>query len=84
MSFPTARTADRVGLEGVLPDLYEFTLAFWMKTSDKTNFGTPISYATRRSDGASDMDNTLTLQDYNSFVFFVNGQSAFTYVRANG
>ncbi|XP_011674027.2 sushi, von Willebrand factor type A, EGF and pentraxin domain-containing protein 1 [Strongylocentrotus purpuratus] len=84
LSFPTARTADRVGLEGVLPDLYEFTLAFWMKTSDKTNFGTPISYATRGSDGASDMDNTLTLQDYNSFVFFVNGQSAFTYVRANG
>ncbi|XP_054755195.2 sushi, von Willebrand factor type A, EGF and pentraxin domain-containing protein 1-like isoform X1 [Lytechinus pictus] len=83
LSFPAARTADRVALEGVLPDLYEFTLAFWMKTSDQDNFGTPISYATRGPNGASDVDNTITLLDYNSFVFFVNGQSAFTYQQAN-
>ena len=84
LTYPTARTADRVELEGVLPDLYEFTLDFWMKTSDTENYGTPISYATRVSEGFGDQDNILNLQDHNNFVLYVNRESAFTYTGANG
>lgn len=54
-----------------------------MKTSDTTNFGTPISYAVKGLDGEDDMDNALTLQDYNNFVLSVNGKLAFSYIAGN-
>uniref|UniRef100_A0A2K6EQD9 Sushi, von Willebrand factor type A, EGF and pentraxin domain-containing protein 1 n=1 Tax=Propithecus coquereli TaxID=379532 RepID=A0A2K6EQD9_PROCO len=34
-----------VMLDGVLPSLHAVTCTFWMKSSDITNYGTPISYA---------------------------------------
>ncbi|XP_071494914.1 sushi, von Willebrand factor type A, EGF and pentraxin domain-containing protein 1-like [Diadema antillarum] len=83
LHFDTVRTVNRAELEGVLPDLFEFTLAFWMRTSDRVNFGTPISYAVRGAEGEEDVDNALTLQDYNNFVLSVNGESVATYVSAN-
>ncbi|XP_071484486.1 uncharacterized protein [Diadema antillarum] len=83
LPFPSARTTDRAELEGVLPDLFEFTLSFWMTTSDQENYGTPVSYAVRGQNDEEDMDNALTLQDYNNLVLFVNGEAAFTYVQAN-
>ena len=83
LNFPSAVISDKAQLSGILPDLYEFTLAFWMKTSDISNSGTPISYAVRGLDGEEDMDNALTLQDYNNFVLSVNEKIAFTYVAAN-
>ncbi|XP_071495004.1 uncharacterized protein [Diadema antillarum] len=54
-----------------------------MRTSDRVNFGTPISYAVRGAEGEEDVDNALTLQDYNNFVLSVNGESVATYVSAN-
>ncbi|XP_071494926.1 sushi, von Willebrand factor type A, EGF and pentraxin domain-containing protein 1-like [Diadema antillarum] len=83
LHFDIVRTVNRAELEGVLPDLFEFTLAFWMRTSDRVNFGTPISYAVRGAEGEEDVDNALTLQDYNNFVLSVNGESVATYVSAN-
>lgn len=47
-------------LDGVLPPLMAITCTFWMKSSDSTNYGTPISYAVE--DGS---DNTFLLTDYN-------------------
>ncbi|RLG33431.1 hypothetical protein DRN97_05060 [Methanosarcinales archaeon] len=43
----------------------EFTIEFWMKSSDTVHSGTPISYATTHS------DNEILLHDYNAFLLFV-------------
>lgn len=47
-------------MDGVMPPLKEITCAFWMKSSDTINYGTPISYAV---EGGS--DNAFLLVDYN-------------------
>lgn len=47
-------------LDGVLPSLHAVTCAFWMRSSDVINYGTPISYALE-----GDKDNTFLLTDYN-------------------
>ena len=49
-----------VMLDGVLPSLRAVTCTFWMKSSDTTNYGTPISYALENGS-----DNTFLLTDYN-------------------
>ena len=51
-----------------------------MRTSD-TKSGTVISYATKEGDLVQ--DNAFALQDYASFVLFVNNQTVFTGLRAN-
>lgn len=48
-----------VMMDGVMPSLTEITCTFWMKSSDTTNYGTPISYAVEGS------DNAFLLIDYN-------------------
>jgi len=54
------------------------TISFWMKTSDVTNNGTPVSYAT-----ASE-DNIFLIYNYQDFHFRINNQlSANTGVSAN-
>ncbi|KAH0517158.1 Sushi, von Willebrand factor type A, EGF and pentraxin domain-containing protein 1 [Microtus ochrogaster] len=60
-------------LDGVLPSLPAVTCAFWMRSSDVINYGTPISYAL---DG--DKDNTFLLTDYNGWVLYVNGKEKIT------
>ncbi|XP_071951327.1 sushi, von Willebrand factor type A, EGF and pentraxin domain-containing protein 1-like [Antedon mediterranea] len=65
-----------------LPDLYAFTLSFWMQSFDADNYGTPISYATTLSDG-SIIDNAITILNYNSFILYINGEAVFTGVKAN-
>lgn len=49
-------------MDGVMPTLTEITCTFWMKSSDTTNYGTPISYAVEGS------DNAFLLIDYNGSV----------------
>lgn len=51
-----------VMMDGVMPALTEITCTFWMKSSDTTNYGTPISYAVEGS------DNAFLLIDYNGSV----------------
>lgn len=50
-------------LDGVLPSLNEITCAFWMKSTDTTNYGTPISYAVENGS-----DNAFLLTDYNGYI----------------
>ncbi|XP_068090442.1 sushi, von Willebrand factor type A, EGF and pentraxin domain-containing protein 1 isoform X2 [Hyperolius riggenbachi] len=61
-----------VMLDNVLPTMNAITCAFWMKSSDVTNYGTPISYAI---DGS---DNAFLLTDYNGWVLYVNGKEKIT------
>eukprot|EP00111_Clytia_hemisphaerica_P015651 TCONS_00046199-protein len=63
-------------------DLYHVTLAFWMRTSDDENFGTPISYAVRRPDGTVD-DNAFFMNDYSSFNLGINNETESLHFDAN-
>lgn len=49
-------------MDGVMPALTEITCTFWMRSSDTTNYGTPVSYAVEGS------DNAFLLIDYNGSV----------------
>ncbi|XP_056156472.1 LOW QUALITY PROTEIN: sushi, von Willebrand factor type A, EGF and pentraxin domain-containing protein 1 [Lampris incognitus] len=59
-------------MDGVMPALTEITCTFWMRSSDTTNYGTPISYAVEGS------DNAFLLIDYNGWVLYVNGKERIT------
>ncbi|XP_067379775.1 sushi, von Willebrand factor type A, EGF and pentraxin domain-containing protein 1 isoform X2 [Channa argus] len=61
-----------VMMDGVMPALTEITCTFWMRSSDTTNYGTPISYAVEGS------DNAFLLIDYNGWVLYVNGKERIT------
>ncbi|KAM9329386.1 sushi, von Willebrand factor type A, EGF and pentraxin domain-containing protein 1 [Gastrophryne carolinensis] len=61
-----------VMLDNILPTLSAITCAFWMQSSDVTNYGTPISYAIDSS------DNAFLLTDYNGWVLYVNGKERIT------
>uniref|UniRef100_A0A8C4EGK4 Sushi, von Willebrand factor type A, EGF and pentraxin domain-containing protein 1 n=1 Tax=Dicentrarchus labrax TaxID=13489 RepID=A0A8C4EGK4_DICLA len=61
-----------VMMDGVMPALTEITCTFWMRSSDTTNYGTPISYAVEGS------DNAFLLIDYNGWVLYVNGKERVT------
>ncbi|XP_077984041.1 sushi, von Willebrand factor type A, EGF and pentraxin domain-containing protein 1-like [Glandiceps talaboti] len=82
MHFPSAQATDYAMMSNV-PDLYEFTLSFWMRTTDTSSYGTPVSYAHSHGPGETLIDNALTLQDYNSFVLYINGEPVYTDLRAN-
>uniref|UniRef100_M3ZHP6 Sushi, von Willebrand factor type A, EGF and pentraxin domain containing 1 n=1 Tax=Xiphophorus maculatus TaxID=8083 RepID=M3ZHP6_XIPMA len=60
-----------VMMDGVMPALTEITCSFWMKSTDITNYGTPVSYAVEGS------DNAFLLIDYN-WVLYVNGKERIT------
>ncbi|NXO38057.1 SVEP1 protein, partial [Locustella ochotensis] len=62
-----------VMLDGVLPSLGDITCTFWMKSTDTTNYGTPISYAIENGS-----DNAFLLTDYNGWVLYVNGKEKIT------
>lgn len=56
-----------VMMDAVMPALMEITCTFWMKSSDTTNYGTPVSYAVEGS------DNAFLLIDYNGSAIFILG-----------
>ncbi|XP_067886734.1 sushi, von Willebrand factor type A, EGF and pentraxin domain-containing protein 1 isoform X1 [Heterodontus francisci] len=60
-------------LDNVLPTLNALTCAFWMKSSDTTNYGTPVSYALDNG-----CDNAFLLTDYNGWVLYINGKEKVT------
>ncbi|KAK9524849.1 hypothetical protein VZT92_017214 [Zoarces viviparus] len=61
-----------VMMDGMMPALMEITCTFWMRSSDTTNYGTPVSYAVEGS------DNAFLLIDYNGWVLYVNGKERIT------
>jgi len=50
-----------------LPDLTQFTLCFWMKSSDTENKGTPFSYSIKGE------YNELLIYNYKLFRLGING-----------
>ncbi|KAK3728579.1 hypothetical protein QZH41_011661 [Actinostola sp. cb2023] len=64
-----------------IPDLRAFTIAFWLRTADSENPGTPISYATTVQGKV--MDNALVLQDYGAFTLHINNEKHFIGISAN-
>ncbi|XP_067409310.1 sushi, von Willebrand factor type A, EGF and pentraxin domain-containing protein 1 isoform X1 [Emydura macquarii macquarii] len=62
-----------VMLDDILPSLGDITCAFWMRSTDTTNYGTPISYAVENGS-----DNAFLLTDYNGWVLYVNGKERIT------
>nr|XP_042895666.1 sushi, von Willebrand factor type A, EGF and pentraxin domain-containing protein 1 isoform X2 [Parasteatoda tepidariorum] len=77
LNFPSSNIMDFVQLDYLPRELAEVTVCFWMLTSDKLHYGTPISYAT------DEADNLLTLTDYSGFVLYVNMDKVVTDVTAN-
>uniref|UniRef100_A0A4W5JV27 Pentraxin family member n=1 Tax=Hucho hucho TaxID=62062 RepID=A0A4W5JV27_9TELE len=61
-----------VMMDSMMPALTEITCTFWMRSSDTTNYGTPISYA------VEGCDNAFLLIDYNGWVLYVNGKERIT------
>ena len=55
----------------------EITVQFWMKSSDTSKDGTPISYA------ILDQSNELLIFNYKGFIIFIGGPSQSTGVSAN-
>lgn len=49
----------------------------WMQTEDSFNYGTLVSYATRK------YDNAFTLTDYTGLVIYVNNQHVVTDILLN-
>jgi hypothetical protein len=58
LDFPSAGTTDYATATIDRP-LSALTVSFWMMSTDFDNYGTPFSYA------VPNMDNALTLMDYN-------------------
>ena len=57
-------------------DLHAFTIAFWLRTSDETNAGTPLSYSVKL--GNYIQDNGLVLKDYGNLAVQINNQTGIT------
>jgi len=55
----------------------EITAEFWMKSSNTTKSGTPISYA------RSGMDNEFLIYNYGGFYIYIGGVSVSTGISAN-
>ena len=64
--FPRKGTSDYVIITHSMPSLKAVTVCLWMKSSDKGNAGTPLSY---NMPGAN--INELLLFDYRNFHFYV-------------
>ena len=58
LDFASPSTLDYAQLSIDRP-LSSVTVSFWMKTSDRTNQGTPFSYAV-----SDEQSNVLTVRDY--------------------
>jgi len=53
-------------------DLSAMSVAMWLRTSDRLNQGTPLSYA------VAEQDNELALTDCNGFVVYAAGEGKVT------
>ena len=58
-----------------IPDLRAFTIAFWLRTDDTENPGTPLSYSNIVAGKLQ--DNALVIQDYGAFDLYINNKKHF-------
>ncbi|XP_069622657.1 sushi, von Willebrand factor type A, EGF and pentraxin domain-containing protein 1 [Ranitomeya imitator] len=73
LEFEVSAIYSYVMLDNGLPTLRAITCAFWMRSSDVINYGTPISYAI-----GNGIDNAFLLTDYNGWVLYINGKEKIT------
>ncbi|XP_022091571.1 sushi, von Willebrand factor type A, EGF and pentraxin domain-containing protein 1-like isoform X2 [Acanthaster planci] len=91
LDFTNSRTSEFSLLRTRHSEFQEITLSMWLRTTDSTNMGTPISYAAMKpadnaasgSSPGSLVDNTLTVTDCASLRIYVNGVTIFTDVAIN-
>lgn len=74
VTFPTRLATSSSSVTNI-PDLRAFTVAFWLRTTDEENPGTPISYSTKVNGKL--IDNALVLQDYGAFALHINNEKQF-------
>lgn len=65
LKFSKLSTTQYIKMVGASNNLTEFTVCFWIQTTDKFNYGTILSYAT------AFYDNALTITDYTGYVLNV-------------
>ncbi|XP_076359176.1 uncharacterized protein LOC143251821 [Tachypleus tridentatus] len=82
INFPVALTSSFVDIQSN-HHLYAVTVAFWMKTHNKANRGTPLSYAYKNMKTGETVDNALTLLDVNKLVLYIHGKTFRTEIQAN-
>ena len=58
-----------------MPSLKAVTVCLWMKSSDKGNGGTPLSYAVSESKHY----NELVFMDYRKFMFWIGNEVRYKY-----
>ena len=71
LEFPSSGITDYLVIEDPFGDrnLTAVTISMWMKTNDKNNQGTPVSYAT------DTYDNALVITDYTGYFLFFADQN---------
>lgn len=80
LSFPLRVATSSSSVQNI-PDMHAFTIAFWLRTDDKENPGTPLSYANMV--GGKLQDNALVIQDYGAFELHINNKKLFIGTSAN-
>ena len=80
LSFPIRAATSSSSVQNI-PDMLAFTIAFWLRTDDTENPGTPLSYS-NIVDGKL-QDNTLVIQDYGAFTLHINNKKLFIGTSAN-
>jgi len=72
--FQSSGITSHASLDGsaIRSDLDAITVSVWLRTSDRLNQGTPLSYATDQQ------DNELAITDCNGFVVYVAGEGEVT------
>ena len=69
LHFPRKGVSDYANVWG-MRSLRQFTVCFWMKSSDRNNYGTPFSY-----NAPGRADNELLVYNYRSFDLYIGGES---------
>ena len=80
LSFPL-RVATSSSSVYNIPDMQAFTIAFWLRTDDSENPGTPLSYSNVVEGKLQ--DNALVIQDYGAFELHINNEKLFIGTSAN-
>jgi sushi, von Willebrand factor type A, EGF and pentraxin domain-containing protein 1 len=79
LAFASSGITNYADLDGAVrrESLAALTAAMWIKTDDRENQGTPLSYAT------ASQFNAFTLTDYSGFVLYISGKGYVTDVAIN-
>ncbi|KAK3736370.1 hypothetical protein QZH41_006145 [Actinostola sp. cb2023] len=80
LAFQDRSSAAYAEVEKIIPDIRQFTVAVWLRTTD-SKAGVPLSYAVR--DGGIIQDNALAIQDCSGLNLIINNKTAYLGVDIN-